>query len=338
MVLNFDYNTANGNSYFADIFLNQYTDSEYRAKWKTGDGLEDNDPIINGNTLTYANTKMDTEARSRVEIRKIDALRLSAEFAFDNGRILSVEAFESKAEQDDGNKLAAIFRSDKINQPLIYDNSSTQLPTVTVAPALLDPSSFNLKAFRQESSLTTDEDIGLKADMIYDFSDNTTPQFGLKVRQGEKQNEFNFCGYEPISDASLADFETRTIEPYLNSVHGPAPTTATVRGVAWLGLAKNFGIGNTALSDSTTCPAVGTLFEYSGAEEEESVPADWKTQEDIITTYLVATTERDNLSIATVYATKRPIAPIEAIPSTAMDLVARLNSTATMASSHLHLI
>ncbi|MFT6034135.1 MAG: TonB-dependent receptor [Arenicella sp.] len=292
VVLNFDYKTANGNSYFAHMFHNEYTDSEYRAKWETRDGLEDNAPIISGNTFTYANTKMDTEVRDRVEVRTIDALRLGAEFAFDNGSILSVEAFGSQAKQDDGDKLAAIFRSKKIDQPVIYDNSSTQRPALTIAPAFFDPSSFDLKAFERESSLTTDKDFGIKADMVYDVSDSTTLQFGFKVRQREKQNEFNYCGYEPINEASLADFETRTIDPYLNSVHGPAPTAGTVRGFL-----NNLGAGNTTLSDGTSCPDVGSFFEFSGDEEEESVPADWKTQEDIVSTYLMATTEKDNVSI-----------------------------------------
>lgn len=292
VVLNLDYNAASGNRYFVHGFHNEYTDTEYRAKWETRDGLEDNDPVISGNTFTYANTKMDNEARHRVEVRTIDAIQLGAEFAFSDDSILTLEAFGSKAEQDDGDKFAANFRSGTIDQPITYDNTNPQRPSLNHASQFYDPNTYPLKVFEKEATLTTDEDFGVKADMVYNFSDTTTLQFGVKARQREKQNNFTYCGYEPVNTVSLANYETQTLDPYLNSVHGPAPTIDTVRGFI-----NNLGAGNTALSDGGTCQSVGTFFEFSGDEEEESVPADWKTSEDVLAAYFMGTTETDNLSI-----------------------------------------
>lgn len=292
IVLNLDYNQANGNRYYAHMFHNEYTDTEYRAKWETRDGLEDNDPVISGNTFTYANTKIDNEARHRVEVRKIDAIQLGTEFVFNNDSVLTLEAFGSQAEQDDGDKWANVFRSGTVDQPITYDNSNSERPFLNYAQEFYNPGAFGLNAFEKEDSLTTDKDVGVKADMVFNFSDTTTVQVGLKARQREKENKFTFCGYDPVNDVSLADYGTETPDPYLNSVHGPAPTIDTVRG--FIG---NLGAGNTALSDGGLCQSAGTFFEFSGDEEEESVPADWRTQEDVLAAYLMGTTETDNMSL-----------------------------------------
>lgn len=285
---NLDYRTENGQTYYAHMFNNEYTDTEYRAKWETRDGLEDNEPVVNGSIFTYANTRMDNEARHRIEVRKISALQLGAEFELDNGSELSFEFFGSEAEQDDGDKNAVIFRSSTVDVPVTYDNSNPKKPSISYASAFYAADTFELKAFEAETSLTTDEDMGFKADMSYLLNIGTELEYGFKYRQREKENNENFCGYEPLNDISLSNFETQTLTPYLNSVHGPAPTIAAVRSYI-----ANLGQDRVALSDGTTCQAPGNLYEFSGDEEEESIPADWKTQEDILALYLMATTKTD---------------------------------------------
>jgi TonB-dependent receptor len=48
------------------------------------------------------------------------------------------------------------------------------------------------------------------------------------------------------------------------------------------------------LADGTFCPGAGTDYEFSGDEEAESIPADWYTDEDVNSVYMMATTEIGN--------------------------------------------
>ena len=285
LVLNLDYRTAGGQMFYAHMFRNEYLDTEYRGKWETRDTLEDNEPTINGSTFTYATSRFDTEARWRPEKREINAAQIGTQWQLDNGSNITFEIFGSRAEQDDTEKYAAIYRSDELDIPLTYDNSNSRQPVLSYPNEFLDPGIFGLKVFEHEIALTTDRDVGAKFDMTWAFNADTEIQYGAKYRQREKRNNFNFCGYEPIDDYPLTDANSTIIGPYLASVHGPAPTTAHVRS-----LVGQRGTGFTSLSDGTTCPSSGALFEFSGDEEEESIAADWATDEDILSLYAMGTT------------------------------------------------
>ncbi len=285
VVLALDYRTDSGNRYFANVFHNEYSDEEWRAKWETRDGLEDNDPIVNGTVYSYADSKVDTEGRNRTEIREITSLRFGGEFQLNEKNRMELEIFSSKAEQDDGDRQAVIFRSDTIDEPVTYDNADPKKPVVTFANAFYDPANFNMDAFEREFALNTDEDFGIKLDMYYALGANTEVQYGLKMRQREKLNSYNFCSYEPTSDIALSSVANTRAEPFFNTLTGPTPTFDQVA------LFRNsLGSGNVALSDGTFCRAPGSAFEFSGDEDEESIPADWVTEEDIFAAYAMATT------------------------------------------------
>ena len=291
VVLALDYHTDSGDSYFLSVFHNEYSDKEWRAKWETRDGLEDNDAVIKGSVFSYADSKVDTEGRNRTELREITSLRFGGEWQLNEKNRLEMEVFTSQAEQDDNNRQAVIFRSDTIDEPVTYDNSDPRKPVVTFASAFYDPANFNLDAFEREFTLNTDEDLGAKLDMYYDFSANTEVQYGLKFRQREKLNTLNFCAYEPISDIPLSSVANTRAEPFFNTLTGPTPTFDQVA------LFRNsLGSGSTALSDGTFCPSPGAAFEFSGDEDEESIPADWVTEEDILSVYAMATTVTDNVT------------------------------------------
>ena len=288
-VLALDYRTDSGNSYFANVFHNEYSDQEWRAKWETRDGLEDNDPVVNGSVYSYANSKVDSEGRNRTEIREITSLRLGASLQLNSKNRMDVEFFSSQAEQDDGDRQAVIFRSDTVNEPVTYDNTDPQKPVVTFANAFYDPDNFNLKALEREFTLNTDEDIGARLDMYFDYSNNTQVQYGLKLRQREKVNDYNFCGYEPINDIALSSVANTRAPAYFNTTTGPTPTFDQVKGFT-----GGLGTSQVTLSDGTSCLSAGTAFELSGDEEEESIPADWVTEEDVMSAYLMATTSAGN--------------------------------------------
>jgi hypothetical protein len=55
-------------------------------------------------------------------------------------------------------------------------------------------------------------------------------------------------------------------------------------------LIPTLGDGVFTLSDGTTCRAPGSNWEMSGDEDEESIAADWYTDEDVLAGYLMATT------------------------------------------------
>ncbi len=282
-VLALDYRSDSGNSYFAHIFRNEYSDKEWRAKWETRDGLEDNEPVINGSTFSYADSKVDSEGRNRTEIREITSLRLGASLQLNDRNRMDVEFFTSEAEQDDRDRQAVIFRS------VFYDNSDANKPAVSFASDFYDPSIFALDAFEREFTLNTDEDIGAKIDVTFDLNNNTQLQYGLKIRQREKLNELNFCAYEPTGDILLSSVNYTTAPPFFNTITGPTPTFDQVKG--FIG---NLGSGTTALTDGTTCPSAGAAFELSGDEDEESIPADWVTEEDVLAGYVMATTTTGN--------------------------------------------
>ena len=288
VVLNLDYKSESGNSYYAHVFHNEYTDTEWRAKWETRDGLEDNDAVVSGNVFSYANSKVDTEGKNRTEIREITSLQLGAELQLNDRSSIDIEFFSSQAEQDDTDRYNVIFRSDTVESPITYDNSNHQQPVVTFPAEFYNPSTFGLKAWETEFALNTDEDTGVKFDYRYALNESTELQFGAKYRQREKINNYNFCGYEPVADSTLADFAHVFPDQYLATVAGPTPDFDQVKNFR-----NNLGEGSYSLSDGTTCLNPGSFFEVSGDEEEESIPADWATEEDILATYVMATTTTD---------------------------------------------
>ncbi len=283
VVLALDYRQNSGNSYFAHFFHNEYSDTEWRAKWETRDGLEDNDPVINGSTFTYANTRVDSESRNRTEERTITSVRLGGDFQLSDASLLEVELFQSEAEQDDRDRQAVIFRSSTINEPIVFNNSDPRRPVVTFAPGFYDPSIFKLNANEREFALNTDRDHGMKVDLTHEFSDTTELQFGLKYRARKKTNDYNFCGYDPVNDILLSDVDFVTPSPFLSTIAGPTATFDQVKDF-------QLGSGSTALSDGTFCQNPGAAFEFSGDEDEESIPADWQTEEDVFSAYAMGTT------------------------------------------------
>lgn len=286
IVVALNYRADSGNSYFMNVFHNEYSDVEWRAKWETRDGLEDNDAQVSGSRYTYADGKVDTESKNRTEVREITSLRLGGEFIFSENSRLEAELFASEAEQDDRDRQALIFRSKNLGLPFTYDNSDPKKPVVTFPSAFYDPSNFPLKAFEREFALNTDEDSGAKVDFYYSLNNETDIQLGAKVRSRRKVNEFNFCEYEPVNDILLSSVDYVTPESYLNSVAGPTASFGQVTGFI-----PRLGGGTATLSDGTVCPSPGTAFEFGGDEEEESIPADWVTEEDILAAYAMATTQ-----------------------------------------------
>lgn len=288
VVLNLDYLADSGNSYYAHLFHNEYTDTEWRAKWETRDGLEDNDAVVSGNVFSYANSKVDTEGKNRTEVRKISSLQAGARLQLNERNAIEFEVFSSEAEQDDTNSFNVIFRSDTVESPITYDNSNPKKPVVSFPQEFYDPANFGLNAWEADFALNTDKDSGLKFDYMYSLSLNTELQFGAKYRQREKNNSFNFCAYDPAADSTLADYINVTPGQYLSTVAGPTASFDQVKAFA-----NNLGSGSYALSDGTTCPNPGSFFEVSGDEEEESIAADWNTEENVLASYVMATTLTD---------------------------------------------
>lgn len=285
LVLNLDYKANSGQEIYLHMLHNEYTDTEYRGKWETRDGLEDNEPVISGSSFTYADTKMDNEARDREEVRTISSMQLGTDFELNNGATIKMEVFGSRAEQDDQDQVNVVYRSGKVSTPLVWANNNPKKPVLNFAPEFYDPANFDLKAFEVEKALTTDRDVGARFDWSMAFTAETELQAGLKYRKREKRNDFNYCGYEPVTNSTLADYDTLQLASYLDSVHGPAPSSANARGFL-----QKLGAGSVNLSDGTSCQAAGTFFEFSGDEDAESIPADWQTDEDILSAYLMATT------------------------------------------------
>ncbi|MFA5631424.1 MAG: TonB-dependent receptor [Porticoccaceae bacterium] len=288
IVLNLDFHANSGNKYYLRMFHNEYTDTEDRSKWEVRRAMEE-DAQIDGDIYTYPFQRVDTESRPRVEVRTISSFQLGGEFQFSDRSTLRAEVFASEAEQDDTDKWNGIYRSRQLNNtPLTYDNSNPKKPVVNFAQELYDPANFAFNALESEVAVTKDQDIGFRFDLSYAMSNTTELKYGVKYRQREKENDFNFCGYEPVNDATLADHDHRFIGDYLGNVHGPSPTYGGVRA-----LIPTLGSGSVALSDGTSCRAPGDLYELSGDEDVESIAADWYTDEDIGAGYLMATTITD---------------------------------------------
>lgn len=292
IVLNLDYLTDSGNSYYAHLFHNEYVDEEWRAKWETRDGLEDNVPTVSGNVFTYADSKIDTEGRNRTETREITSMQFGTRLQLNAKNRLEVELFSSDAKQDDRGRYNVIFRSGTIKSPITYDNTNPKKPVVTYPAAFYDPANFKLKAWESESALNTDEDLGAKIDLFTQLSDATELRYGMKYRQREKLNDYNFCGYEPVTGSTLADYPNLVAENFFGASSGPTATFEQVKAFR-----DQLGAGSYQLSDGTTCRNPGSFFEVSGDEEEESIAADWYTDEDILATYIMGTTSTEVLTL-----------------------------------------
>lgn len=289
VVLNLDYRMSGGNTVYAHMFHNEYSDEEYRGKWETRDGLEDNDAVINGDTFTYANTRVDTEARPRVEVREISSMQLGSEFTLGNGTEVKLEWFGSRAEQNDTNRTNVIYRSIRVNEPITWNNANPRKPQLNFAGPFYDANNFNLNALEREFAVASDRDTGVRVDITSEMSSATELQYGLKLRQRDKDNEFNFCGYDPLFDLTIAQGGVREVSPFFPTSNGPYPSTEGAQA-----LVGRLGGAPVVLADGTACPGPGADFEMSGDEEEESIPADWYTDENINAAYVMATTATGN--------------------------------------------
>jgi len=286
IVVNLDFHADGGNKYYARLFHNEYTDTEDRAKWETRS--LGSPAIIDGDQFIYPFQRMDSEARPRVEVREISSAQLGGEFVLTDRFRLKAELFGSRAEQRDDDKWNAVFRSNRFNVPQIYDNTDPRRPGLAVDPRLMDPANFPLRTFESEVAITDDEDAGFRLDLTHAFNDATELQYGVKYRAREKNNDFNFCGYIPVEDSTLADYDNRFLGTWFSNEVGPLPTSSGVRAFI-----DTLGAGLVELSDGTTCRAPGANWELSGDEDEESIAADWYTNEDVLSGYVMATTSTD---------------------------------------------
>ena len=292
-VLNLDYLNADGNLYYLRMFYNDYVDAELRNKFEIRDVLEDYDPSISGDSFVYAAGRMDNEGKWRVEKRTIETYQAGADLKLSEGT-LSLQAYISNAEQDDTDRTEANFRTDEYEDVVTtYVNGDPKKPAIFLDSIFYDASNYPLDGIEKEFALTTDEEVGIRADYEFAYNDLTTVKAGLKIRNREKNNDFVFCGYEPDGDAPiLASYETHVPGPYLNTPHGPAPTPTTIQGF------QSLLSGTVSLLNGKTCPGPGSTLELSGDENEETLLGSWNTEEEITAIYAMATTEFDNGSIA----------------------------------------
>ncbi|HUG74040.1 MAG TPA: TonB-dependent receptor [Steroidobacteraceae bacterium] len=285
--LNLDYRADGGNNYYSRLFYNKYREHEYRAKWEVRRAIEADleDISVNGDVFTYPFQRVDTEARPRIEYRSIASALIGAEFALSDNLQLTAELFGSKADQEDKDKWNAIFRSPEFDDvTLTYDNSNPRKPVLNFDPRFYDASNFELNAMETEFAVTKDKDFGGKLDFSQAFNDSTRRSYGIKFRSRSKDNNFDFCGYEPEDDSTLADYDNRTIGAYFGNVQGPSPTFHGTRGIG-----ETIGVGFIDLIGGTRCPNPTAAWSFSGDEAGESVPGDWYSDEDVTSGYAMAT-------------------------------------------------
>lgn len=287
VVLNLDYLTDSGNRYYARMFQSDYVDTEWRAKWETRDILEE-DPTVSGDIFTYeGDAEVDSEGKNRTETRTIETFQIGAEIALNNRNRIEFSIFSSEAEQDDSDLFDVTFRGEAADQIFTYDNSDPQRPIVVFPDYFYNPDNLILDAYETEYAVTTDESVGLTFDFTHLYSDNTVLDFGLKYREREKANNFNFCAYSPAGDNPLSGFDFTTIDPYLDTIHGPTATFDQVKDIR----AELDYTNLVDLADGTTCPGASAFFEVELDDmNEESIGADWQTNEDVLALYAMATT------------------------------------------------
>lgn len=281
--LNLDYRADSGNSVYARLFHNRYREQEYRAKWEVRRAIEE-PATVEGDVFTYPFQRIDTEARPRIEHRSISSALLGTQFALNDKLQLKAEVFGSRADQDDDNRWNGIFRSAQLDVPLTWDNTNPRKPVLNFDPSFQDPAAFGLNAMEAEYAVTRDRDIGARIDLIQQSGTTTRFRYGLKYRARDKDNDFNFCGYEPEDDLTLAQFAPGSPGAYFGNLHGPSPT---YRGTRAIGASISDGTMATLL-DGTQCPNPTAAWAFSGDENEVSIPGDWYSDEDIIAGYVMA--------------------------------------------------
>lgn len=293
--LNLDYRADSGNNYYARLFYNKYREHEYRAKWEVRAAMDQDleDIQVDGDVFTYPFQRVDTEARPRIEYRSIGTALVGTEFTPVTGLRVKAELFASRADQEDDQKWNAIYRSPAFNDvTLTYDNSNPRKPVLNFDDRFYDPANFNLNAVETEYAVTRDKDIGARFDLTQDYNAVTTFRYGAKYRARSKDNDFDFCGYDPENASTLADYDNRTIGAYFGNVQGPSPT---FRGTWELG--ESIGDGFVELIDGIRCPNPTAAWGFSGDEAEVSIPGDWYSDEDVLSGYLMGTSSFDSTSV-----------------------------------------
>ncbi|MDX1293815.1 MAG: TonB-dependent receptor, partial [Hyphomonas sp.] len=212
LVLNVDYRVTENTELYLRTLFNEYTDDEVRNKFEFR-SLDEEDPTLTADGYAFDYAEADAEVRQREETRKIQTYALGGK-TFAGDWTVEYEVSYAYAEEDDSNNHDVAFRSDDLEGAgiIVWDNSDPKKPKLTGAGVdfLYDPSSYEMDAFEQESTINEDAEWAYKLDLTHDSAIGNTPvtwKMGMKVRDREKVRDQNLEIWER-DDVLMSDYIT----------------------------------------------------------------------------------------------------------------------------------
>ena len=210
MTYDVDFLIGDDDRLFANLFWNQYNDSELRWKDEYGD-IGDQVISTSANGMVVNEIKHDAETRVREETRTIAAFNLGYETAV-SGWFVDTMVSYSFAEEDDSNNAEANFRTKYRNDDKIttINWADSQRPYLTPADAsLYDPAEMGFDGFEVTANVSQDSEVAFvfNAEKEFDFGVVKT---GVKVKSREKDVDDYIIVYDGWGDNTLADMNPQT--------------------------------------------------------------------------------------------------------------------------------
>ena len=195
---------------FANLFWNQYDDSELRWKDEYGD-IGDQVISTSADGMVVNEIKHDAETRVREETRTIAAFNLGYE-TMASGWAIDTMASYSFAEEDDSNNAEANFRTKYRNDDKIttINWADPQRPFLTPADdSLYDPAEMGFDSFESTANVSKDSEVAFVFNAEKEF-DIGVVKAGVKAKSREKDVDDYIIVYDGWGDNTLADMNPQT--------------------------------------------------------------------------------------------------------------------------------
>mgnify|MGYP006078392243 FL=1 len=195
---------------FANLFWNQYDDSELRWKDEFGD-IGDQVISTSADGMVVNEIKHDAETRVREETRTIAAFNLGYE-TMASGWAIDTMASYSFAEEDDSNNAEANFRTKYRNDDKIttINWADPQRPFLTPADnSLYDPAEMGFDSFESTANVSKDSEVAFVFNAEKEF-DIGVVKAGVKAKSREKDVDDYIIVYDGWGDNTLADMNPQT--------------------------------------------------------------------------------------------------------------------------------
>ena len=274
---NVDYMLTDNHRVYISGFYNDFRDQEFRsrveAKFDDGDFIS-----ADGNTAFLDGIEVDRDIKDREETQQLISIVAGNEWTAPWGEFDAAISF-SRAEEEEPNRLDAVYRNGSVNGLVGIDMTNPELPRLAFNDAAgfadyFNTDSYDLDGFEIRDGITEDEEFGLQFNARFNFvEENFDWSFktGAKFTFRDSERDLEIDVYGDDFASTLTDVATQ-VKYELDGI-GATPDAALFRQL----FADNQAGFAAALDDDDTTIA--------------SNESDFEASEDIYAAYGMATAD-----------------------------------------------